>query len=109
MDGGRFADSTRLPMSGPFSRNGERVAFVSDRNGWARVWVANGEDRSPKPVTTLKATELVIGSWSRDGQGLLSMRRSTGTPMSTSWHLDGRAPRRLTTEPSFDRLAEWSG
>ena len=37
----RFADSTRLDVPGPFSTNGERVAFVSDRNGWARVWVAN--------------------------------------------------------------------
>ena len=34
----RFADSTRLDVLGRFSRDGERIAFVSDRNGWARVW-----------------------------------------------------------------------
>ena len=33
----RFADSTRLDVPGPFSKDGERVAFVSDRNGWVRV------------------------------------------------------------------------
>jgi hypothetical protein len=29
----RFADSTRLDVPGPFSKDGERVAFPSDQNG----------------------------------------------------------------------------
>ena len=67
----RFADSTRLDVPGRFSRGGERIAFVSDRNGWARVWVANRDGSGLQAVTTLKATELLIGGWSRDGTRLV--------------------------------------
>ena len=48
----RFADSTRLDVPGPFSKDGERIAFVSDRNGWVACvggqprWIRNpaGDD-----------------------------------------------------------------
>jgi Tol biopolymer transport system component len=104
----RFADSTRLDVPGPFSKDGERLAFVSDRNGWARVWVANRDGSGVQPLTTLKATELVIGGWSRDGQRIVVDAAIDGNSDVYIVYLDGRAPRRLTTEPSFDLLTEWS-
>lgn len=104
----RFADSTRLDVPGPFSKDGGRLAFVSDRNGWVRVWVANRDGSGIQPVTTLKATELVIGSWSRDGQRIVVDAAIDGNSDVYIAYLDGRTPRRLTTEPSFDLLTEWS-
>ncbi len=100
----RFADSTRLDVPGPFSTNGERVAFVSDRNEWVRVWVANRDGSGVQPVTTLKATELVIGRWSHDGQQIVIDAAVDGNSDVYIVYLDGRAPRRLTTESSFDLL-----
>jgi len=104
----RFADSTRLDAPGPFSEDGERIAFVSDRNGGVRVWVANRDGAGVQPVTTLKATELVIGSWSRDGQRIVVDAAIDGNSDVYIVYLDGRTPKRLTTEPSVDLLAEWS-
>jgi Tol biopolymer transport system component/DNA-binding winged helix-turn-helix (wHTH) protein len=104
----RFADSTRLDVPGPFSKDGGRLAFVSDRNGWVRVWVANRDGSGIQPVTTLKATELVIGSWSRDGQRIVVDAAIDGNSDVYIVYLDGRTPRRLTTEPSVDLLTEWS-
>ena len=104
----RFADSTRLEVPGPFSKDGERVAFLSDRSGWARVWVANRDGSGVQPLTTLKATELVIGGWSRDGQKIVLDAAVDGNSDVYVVYLDGRPPRRLTTEPSFDLLTEWS-
>ena len=104
----RFADSTRLDVPGRFSRGGERIAFVSDRNGWARVWVANRDGSGLQAVTTLKATELLIGGWSRDGTQLVVDAAVDGNSDVYLVYLDGRPPRRLTTDPGFDLLAEWS-
>ena len=103
----RFADSTRLDVPGPFSKNSERIAFVSDRSGWARVWVANRDGSGIQPVTTLRATELVIGSWSRDGRRIVIDAAVDGNSDVYIVSLDGRTTR-LTTEPSFDLLTEWS-
>jgi dipeptidyl aminopeptidase/acylaminoacyl peptidase len=105
----RFADSTRLDVPGPFSKDGERVAFLSDRNGWARVWVANRDGSGVQPLTTLKATELVIGGWSQDGERIAIDAAVDGNSDVYIVYLDGRTPRRLTTEPSFDLLTSWSG
>ena len=104
----RFADSTRLDVPGRFSKNGERIAFLSDRNGWAQVWVANRDGSGVQPLTTLKATELDIGGWSRDGQRIVVDAAVDGNSDVYIVYLDGRTPRRLTTEPSFDLLTEWS-
>lgn len=104
----RFADSTRLDVPGPFSKDGERLAFVSDRNGWVRLWVANRDGSGVRPLTTLKATELVIGGWSRDGQRIVVDAAIDGNSDVYIVYLDGRAPRRLTTVPSVDLLTEWS-
>ena len=82
----------RLDVPGPFSKDGERVAFVSDRNGWARVWVANRDGSGIQPLTTLKATELVIGGWSRDGQRIVIDAAVDGNSDVYIVSLDGRTP-----------------
>ena len=59
-------------------------------------------------MTTLKATELLIGGWSRDGQQIVVDAAVDGNSDVYIVYLDGRPPRRLTTEPCFDLLTEWS-
>ena len=104
----RFADSTRLDVPGPFSKDGERIAFLSDRSGWVRVWVASRDGSGIQPLTTLRATELVIGGWSQDGRRIAIDAAVDGNSDVYIVYLDGRSPRRLTTESSFDLLTAWS-
>ena len=104
----QFADSTRIDFPGRFSRDGERVAFLSDRTGWAEAWVANRDGSGPQQVTTMRATELGIGGWSPDGRRLVIDAAIAGNSDVYLVDLDGRPPVRLTSDPTFDGIPEWS-
>jgi Tol biopolymer transport system component/DNA-binding winged helix-turn-helix (wHTH) protein len=104
----QFSDSTRVDFPGRFSRDGERVAFLSDRTGWAEAWVANRDGSGLHQVTTMRATELGIGGWSPDGRRIVIDAAIAGNSDVYLVDLDGRPPVRLTSDPTFDGLAEWS-
>ena len=104
----RFSDSTRLDFPGRFSRNGQQIAFLSDRNGWAEAWVANLDGSGLRQVTTLKATELQIGGWSPDDHRIVVDAVIAGNSDVYLVNLDGAPPVQLTTEPSFDLKPDWS-
>jgi Tol biopolymer transport system component/DNA-binding winged helix-turn-helix (wHTH) protein len=101
-------DSTRVDYPGRFSRDGERVAFLSDRTGWAEAWVANRDGSGLHQATTMHATELGIGGWSPDGRRLVIDAAIAGNSDVYLVDLDGRPPVRLTNDPAFDGTPEWS-
>ena len=104
----RFSDSTRVDFPGRFSRSGEQIAFLSDRDGWAEVWLANRDGSGLRQVTTLKATELQIGGWSPDDRRIVIDAAISGNSDLYIVPLDGTPPVRLTTDPAFDLKPEWS-
>jgi Tol biopolymer transport system component len=63
-----FCDSTRVDMPGRFSKDGRRVAFESDRNGDAQIWVAGRDGSDLRSVTSPKTLFVNAGSWSPDGR-----------------------------------------
>ena len=105
---GRFSDSTRVDFPGRFSRDGKQVAFLSDRTGWAEVWIANADGSGLRQATTLHATELDIGGWSPDSRRLVIDAAIAGNSDVFLVSLDGGSPVQVTTEPGSDGLAEWS-
>jgi Tol biopolymer transport system component/DNA-binding winged helix-turn-helix (wHTH) protein len=105
---GRFADSTRVDVPGRFSRDGKQVAFVSDRTGWAEVWIANVDGSGLRQATTLHATELLIGSWSHDSRRMVIEAAIAGDSDVFVVSLDDGSSVRVTTGPESDGLAEWS-
>jgi Tol biopolymer transport system component/DNA-binding winged helix-turn-helix (wHTH) protein len=104
----QFSDSTRVEFPGRFSRDGDRVAFLSDRTGWAEAWVAHRDGSGLHQVTTMRATELGIGGWSPDGRRLVIDAAIAGNSDVYLVDLDGRPPVRLTSDPTFDGTSEWS-
>jgi hypothetical protein len=80
----QFSDSTRIDFPGRFSRDGDRVAFLSDRTGWAEAWVANRDGSGLHRVTTMRATELGIEPGRPMAAVSSSTRRLRATRMSTS-------------------------
>jgi len=104
----QFSDSTHVDYPGRFSRDGGRVAFLSDRSGWAEAWVANRDGSDLHRVTTMRATELGIGGWSPDGRRIVIDAAIAGNSDVYLVDLDGRPPVPLTSDPTFDGLPEWS-
>jgi Tol biopolymer transport system component/DNA-binding winged helix-turn-helix (wHTH) protein len=104
----RFADSTRVDVPGRFSRNGKQVAFASDRTGQAEAWVANADGSDVRQLTSLQATELIVGDWSPDNRHLVIDAAIEGNSDIYVISLDSRVPVRLTTEPVYDGFPEWS-
>jgi Tol biopolymer transport system component len=104
----QFSDSTHVDFPGRFSRDGQRVAFLSDRTGWAEAWVANRDGSGLHRVTTMRATELGIGGWSPDGRRIVIDAAIAGNSDVYLVDLDGRPPVRLTSDPTFDGTPEWS-
>jgi Tol biopolymer transport system component/DNA-binding winged helix-turn-helix (wHTH) protein len=104
----QFADSTRVDVPGRFSRDGARVAFLSDRTGWAEAWVANRDGSGLHQMTKLRATELGIGGWSPDGRRIVIDAAIAGNSDVYVVVLDGRPPERLTSDPALDGTPEWS-
>jgi Tol biopolymer transport system component/DNA-binding winged helix-turn-helix (wHTH) protein len=104
----QFSDSTRIDFPGRFSRDGERVAFVSERTGWPEAWVANRDGSGLHQVTTMRATEFGIGGWSPDGRRIVIDPAIAGNSDVYLVDLDGRPPVRLTSDPTFDGTPEWS-
>ena len=99
---GHFSDSTRVDVPGRFSRDGKQISFLSDRTGWAEVWIANADGSGLRQATTLHATELSIGSWSPDSRRMVIDAAIAGDSDVFLVPLDGGTPVRVTTEPGSD-------
>ena len=97
-----------MDVPGRFSRDGKQVAFLSDRTGWAEVWIANADGSGLRQATTLHATELLIGGWSPDSRRMVIDAAIAGDSDVFLVSLDGGSPVQVTTEPGTDGLAEWS-
>jgi dipeptidyl aminopeptidase/acylaminoacyl peptidase len=70
LDGGaprKVADSAERPRWSPDSK---RIAFVSDRNGSAQIWMMDADGANPKQITNL-STEAGGVLYSHDGKNLL--------------------------------------
>ena len=88
-----LSDSTRIEHPGRFSRTGERVSFVSSRTGWAEAWVVNRDGSSLEQVTTLRATEMLIGGWSPDHRRFVIDAAISGNSDSVSCQCGRRTAR----------------
>ncbi len=103
-----FCDSTLKDMVGPFSRDGRQVAFESDRNGDAQIWVAGRDGSGLRSVTGPKGGFVNAGSWSPDGRFVAVEGIAGGNSDIYVVSADGGPTRRLTEGRAVDTDPEWS-
>lgn len=62
-----FAQSTYIDRGPVYSPDGSQVAFISDRNGWRQLWVADANGNNPVEWTQKFEADMPMPSWSPDG------------------------------------------
>lgn len=62
-----FAHSTYIDRGPVYAPDGSQVAFISDRNGWRQLWVADGNGASPVEWTQKFEADMPMPAWSPDG------------------------------------------
>jgi Tol biopolymer transport system component len=102
-----FVPSTQQESSPQFSRDGQRVAFTSNRSGHSEIWVCDHEGLHPRRLTSFGGPPTGSPRWSPEGQSVLFDSHASGN--SAIWVIgveDGRV-QRLTTGQD-DRVPNWS-
>ncbi|MDT9600355.1 amidohydrolase family protein [Sphingosinicella rhizophila] len=92
-----------LNLHPAISPKGDRIAFVSDRNGQNGLWVMDADGGRPRQIFMEPANRISEPAWLPDGSAIVAVR-AFPTP-GRGWHrqntrlwlfpLDGSAPREL--------------
>jgi Tol biopolymer transport system component len=104
-----LAEGRRIDIPGPWSPEGERVAFVSYSAGTpAQFRVVRRDGSDLRSINALTASAMNIGSWAPDGRRLALDATVSGNSDIYVVSEDSGAGKRLTTEPSMEVYASWS-
>ncbi len=81
-----------------YSPDGERIAFVSDRDGSENVWVAEADGENAKKLSKDERSSFVSPTWTPDGRYVVASRstRSLGVHELWMYHVDGGSGVQLT-------------
>lgn len=90
-----------------WSPDSRRIAFYSERDGNAEIYVMNVDGSDQTRLTTTKADE-GYPSWSPDGREIAFDTDRDGDFEIYAMRADGRGARRLTRHPARDVSASWS-
>jgi Tol biopolymer transport system component len=90
-----------------WSPDGRKLAFVSERDGNAEIYVMNADGSAQENLTRQPATDS-HPSWSRDGRRIVFVSRRDGNAEIYVMNADGSGLRNLTRTPSDDLDPAWS-
>ncbi|MFH5884302.1 hypothetical protein ACG2F4_08325 [Halalkalibaculum sp. DA3122] len=90
-----------------FSPDGEKIVFVSGRDGQPEIYVMNADGSSQTRLTHSTAYTL-DPIWSPDGQQIAYISNETGFFDIHIMNSDGNNKRKLTNTPSYDISPVWS-
>ncbi|HXV59509.1 MAG TPA: amidohydrolase family protein [Vicinamibacteria bacterium] len=81
-----------------FSPDGEKIAFLSDRDGAENVWIMRSDGTEPKKLSQDEDAEFASPSWSADGNYVIASRTNWGQATYELWmyHLAGGAGVQIT-------------
>ena len=95
-----------------YSPDGERVVFVSDRDGAENLWLIDVATGQARQVTNTDASNYESPDWLPDGDYVIAAtaahaaaRGDARNPKLWMWHVDGGAGVQLIREPGSRRIA----
>ncbi len=100
--------STAVKSGDPaWTANGERLAFMSERDGNPEIYVMNRDGTGQTRLTVNPAWD-TDPTWSPDGSRIAFTSTRDGNPEIYVMNSDGTGQSRLTVDPAIDQQADWS-
>jgi eukaryotic-like serine/threonine-protein kinase len=104
-----LSSSTRSERNAQFSLDRTRIVFESLRSGTQELWVADGDGRNERQLTSFNGRVGGAPAWSPDGASIaFDLRTDNRRGDIYVISARGGAPRRLTTDPADDGMPSWS-
>ena len=95
-------------LAGPWSPDGQRIAFTRFGLTASDIWVMNADGSDQVNLTDTPQIDEGFPAWSPDGQRLAYTTRSDGDNEIYVMNADGSDPVRLTDNPADDFAPTWS-
>ena len=99
--------STKADRDAAWSADGRLIAFMSERDGNAEIYVMNADGTGQTRLTNDPGFD-ADPTFSPDGQIAFNSTRDGGNPEIYVMNGDGTGQTRLTFDPAADRQADWS-
>ena len=100
--------SSRGENEAQYSPDGNSIAFLSNRSGDMEIWKCDRDGLNAVQLTSLGAPLTASPRWAPDGKSIVFNSDAEGHFDVYVVNADGGAPRRLTSDPSFDIYPTWS-
>jgi Tol biopolymer transport system component len=102
-----FISSTQPDYNPDYSRDGKKIAFVSERSGTAQIWTCESDGTNAAQLTS-SAHNPLGPRWSTDGHSIAYWENSKSRSEIYVISADGGAPRHLETTPDGGQWPFWS-
>src|SRR5688572_2252689 len=70
----RITSGQGYDMQPAFSPDGQKLVFISDRNGSENIWVANADGSKPRAITTTERENYMSPTWTPDGEYVIAAK-----------------------------------
>jgi Tol biopolymer transport system component len=72
--------STLVDLTPAYSRDGHRIAFMSERSGYTEIWISNADGSQPVQWTSFRGPTTMSPSWSPDDAHIAFVSSALGQP-----------------------------
>jgi dipeptidyl aminopeptidase/acylaminoacyl peptidase len=104
----RLIYSTGMNYSPQYSRDGKKLAFVSNRTGPQEIWGSDAEGNNAAQLTNPDGPDNGTPRWSPDGSAIAFDSRMDGNREIRVASIEGQAIRQITHSRAEEAMPSWS-